>query len=76
MLVRPNSVNGNDFGKKGRQAVVLNGGCKPLGRTVGEDSQWDALQSVQSLRHVWKCRRPEVRLHESVKFRIARLYLQ
>ena len=33
-LVRPHSVHGNDFGKIGRQTVVLNSGCKHLGRTV------------------------------------------
>ena len=42
-----------------------------MGRTVGKDGQCGAPQSVHSLCHVWKCRLPEVSLHESAKLRIA-----
>jgi hypothetical protein len=54
---------------------VVDGRVRHLGRTVEKDGQWGALESVQSLRHVWKCRRPEVSPHDSVEFLSARLDL-
>src|SRR5258708_29540373 len=69
-LVRPNSVNGNDFGKTGRQTVVLNSGCKHLGRTVGKDGQWGTppRRASKASGTSGNAAVPEESPHESVKF--------